>query len=91
MQLAAFALSSGRTEEALRLTARAMPAATRAQNASLLSTLMMIRAEALDDAGRPSEARSVRLDSLAWGRYGFGGEAGVAARLTEVAALSPRR
>lgn len=91
MQLAAFALSAGRTTEALRLTERAMPAATRAQNASLLSTLLMIRAEALDDVGRASEARTVRLDSLAWGRYGFGSNAAVGARLTEVAALSPGR
>lgn len=91
MQLAAFALSAGRTTEALRLTERAMPAATQAQNASLLSTLLMIRAEALDDTGRASEARSVRLDSLAWGRYGFGSNAAVSARLTEVAALSPGR
>lgn len=91
MQLAAFALSSGQVAEALALTARAMPAATTAQNASLLSTLLMIRAEALDDAGRPSEARSVRLDSLAWGRYGFGDQSAVGARLTEVAALSPAR
>ncbi len=91
MQLAAFALSAGQTDQALSLTARAMPAATRAQNASLLSTLLMIRAEALEDAGRASEARTVRLDSLAWGRYGFGGQAAVGARLTEVAALSPGR
>lgn len=89
MQLAAFALSSGRADEAIRLTGRALPAATRAQNASLLSTLLMIRAEALDASGRPSEARQVRLDSLAWGRYGFGGNAAVGARLVEVAALTP--
>lgn len=91
MQLAAFALSAGRTNEALRLSERAAPAAMTAQNASLLSTLLMIRAQALDDAGRASEARSVRLDSLAWGRYGFGSSAAVGARLTEVAALSPAR
>ena len=89
MQLAAFALSSGRADEALRLSGQAMPAATRAQNASLLSTLLMIRAEALDAMGRSSEARQVRLDSLAWGRYGFGTTAAVGARLTEVAALAP--
>ena len=89
MQLAAFALSSGRADEALRLSGRAMPAATRAQNASLLSTLLMIRAEALDAVGRASEARQVRLDSLGWGRYGFGNSAAVGARLTEVAALAP--
>ncbi|WP_425450622.1 DUF2927 domain-containing protein [Roseicyclus mahoneyensis] len=89
MQLAAFALSSGRADEALRLSGQALPAATRAQNASLLSTLLMIRAEALDAMGRASEARQVRLDSLAWGRYGFGNTAAVGARLTEVAALAP--
>ena len=89
MQLAAFALSAGRAEEALRLAGRAERAAVRAQNASLLATLLMIRAAALDDLGRPAEARAVRLDSLAWGRYGFDGNAAVGARLTEVSALSP--
>jgi hypothetical protein len=89
MQLAAYALSAGRADAALDLTTEAMVAATQAQNAALLSTLLMIRAEALDALGRASEARSVRLDSLAWGRYGFGGNAAVGARLTEVAALSP--
>ncbi|MBF9060847.1 DUF2927 domain-containing protein [Rhodobacterales bacterium HKCCSP123] len=89
MQLAAFALSAGNAEDALALTGRAMPAATRAENAALLSTLLMIRAESLDALGRASEARQVRLDSLAWGRYGFGTNAALGARLTEVAALSP--
>ena len=88
MQLAAFALSSGRAEEAVRLTAEALPAATRAQTASLLSTLLMIRAEALEATGRASEAQSIRIDSVAWGRYGFGSSAAVEARLSEVAALS---
>jgi hypothetical protein len=89
MQLAAFSLSAGRAAQALALTERALPAAARAQNAALLSTLMMIRAEALEVTGRTAEAREVRLDSLAWGRYGFGSNAAVGARLTEVAALAP--
>jgi len=89
MQLAAFALTAGNATDALRLTGRALPAATDAQNAALLSTLLMIRAEALDALGRVSEARQVRLDSLGWGRYGFGTRTALGARLTEVAALSP--
>ncbi len=89
MQLAAFALSSGQAEQALVLTGDALPAATRAENAALLATLLMIRAEAFETIGRPSEARAVRLDSLAWARYGFGRDEAVQARLTEVAALSP--
>jgi len=89
MQMAAFALSIGQPEQALRLTSAAMRGAMAGQNAALLSTTLMIRAEAFDDLGRASEARETRLDSLAWGRYGFGGNAAVGARLTEVAALSP--
>ncbi|MBF9046833.1 DUF2927 domain-containing protein [Rhodobacterales bacterium LSUCC0031] len=89
MQLAAFALSTGRFDDALRLTAAATPAAMQAENAALLSTLLMIRAEALDALGRSSEAQQVRLDSLGWGRYGFGSHRDVGARLTEIAALTP--
>ncbi|MBT8412494.1 MAG: DUF2927 domain-containing protein [Octadecabacter sp.] len=89
MQMAAFALSAGRPDHALSLTGDAMRGATQGQNAALLSTILMIRAEALDALGRASEARETRLDSLAWGRYGFGGQLALGARLTEVAALSP--
>lgn len=89
MQLAAFALSTGSYEDALRLTGSAMPAATQGENAALLSTLLMIRAEALEALGRSSEAQQVRLDSLGWGRYGFGTNAEVGARLTEIASLTP--
>jgi hypothetical protein len=89
MQLAAFSLSAGRAEEALALTDRALAAATRSENAALLATLQMVRAEALEDLGRTGEAGAVRLDSLGWGRYGFGSNAAVGARLNEVAALSP--
>lgn len=90
MQLAAFALSTGQAEQALELTGSALPAATRAENASLLATLLMVRAEALELLGRNSEARAVRLDSLAWARYGFGRNEAVQARLNEVAALNPQ-
>jgi hypothetical protein len=51
----------------------------------------MIKSEALQAAGRDEEARRVRLDSLGWGRYGFGSERNVRARLNEIKALAPRR
>ncbi|MEZ5779434.1 MAG: DUF2927 domain-containing protein [Paracoccaceae bacterium] len=89
MQLAAYALTAGQAEDALQLTSRALPHAAAAENAALLSTLLMIRAEALDLVGRASEARQVRLDSLGWARYGFGSDAEVRARLKGIAALSP--
>jgi hypothetical protein len=89
MHLAAMALSAGDSAAALTLSQRAIPAARRAQNAALLSTLLIIRAEALEAVGRPAEARQARLDSLAWGRYGFGNTATVGARATEVAVNAP--
>ncbi len=89
MQLAAFALSDGDADTVLALTARALPQAAGAENAALLASLLMVRAEALDLVGRPSEARAVRLDSLGWARYGFGSDAEARERLLNISALSP--
>ena len=90
MHLAAFALSTGQADAALEIVNRNLAPAMRGQNASLLSTLLMIKAEALEDLGRASEARAVRLDSLGWARYGFGPDSEVRGRLREIAALSPK-
>jgi len=91
MQMAAFALTSGQYDQVLRLTDRAIGPMTREQNAAVLATLKMLRAEALSATGRTAEANATRLDSLGWARYGFGSEAQVQARLREVANLAPRR
>ncbi len=87
MQLAAFAIGQGRPDEALMLTTRALPVVTAAENASLLATLHMIRAQAFDRLGQPGQSREARLDSLGWARYGFGSDAQVRARLAEIAGL----
>jgi hypothetical protein len=89
VQLAAFSLSSGDGLLTLELVNRAIPVATHHENAALLATLMMFRAEALELTGRIDEARQVRLDSLGWARYGFGSERNVRARLREVQELNP--
>jgi len=88
MQMAALALSSGRSSEALAFADRAIPVVIGAQNAALLATLMLIKAEALDLGGQPAAAQAVRLDSLGWARYGFGAEARL--RIAEIAALAPQ-
>lgn len=88
MQLAAFALADGQFAQALALTDRAIPVVRRAENAALLATLLMIRAEANAALGRVEEARSARLDSLGWARYGFGTDALVRARLSDIAGLA---
>ena len=49
----------------------------------------MMKAEALDRLGRGEEAGVVRLDSLAWARYGFGADQAVRERLSEISALGP--
>lgn len=89
VQLAAFALSSGDADNTLELVDWAIPVTAAHQNAALLSTLMMFKAQALDLAGRRTEAEAVRLDSLGWARYGFGPDRVVRARLAEIAALNP--
>ncbi|MCB1339110.1 MAG: DUF2927 domain-containing protein [Maritimibacter sp.] len=89
VQLAAHALSMGNAETAIRITDSHLPAVMHAENAALLATLLMIKAEALDIQGRDAEAQLVRLDSLGWARYGFGSDAEVEARLHEIAAIAP--
>lgn len=90
VQLAAYALSSGRPDQAIAIVNTHIPPVLSAENAVLLSTLLMIKAQALDLAGHGREARLVRLDSLGWARYGFGTDAQVGARLAEIAAIAPK-
>ena len=87
-QLAAFTLADGDATGTLRLVRPFMNTAKRHENAALLSTLMLLEAEALEQAGNATDARSVRLDSLDLARYGFGSEKAVQARLREIASLS---
>ncbi|WP_172294133.1 DUF2927 domain-containing protein [Pseudoruegeria sp. HB172150] len=90
MQLAAFALSSGQTDTAIALIDDSLGVVAQAENAALLATLLMIKAEALEVQGRVAEAKAVRQDSLGWARYGFGSDDAVHGRLSEIAALSSR-
>ena len=89
VQMAAYALSAGNLDQTIATVNRHLPAVRQAQNAALLSTLMMIKAEALDRKGLTNDAARLRLDSLGWARYGFGSNAQVGARLREIAAIAP--
>ena len=88
-QTAAYAVSLGEGQTALRQIEPHIDNAARAENAALLATLMLLKAEALDLMGRSDEARAVRLDSLGWARYGFGSDAAVRAKMREISELSP--
>lgn len=87
-QLAGYALAEGRAQDVLQMVTPRLEIAARHENAALLATLLMLRAEALDRLGRREEAEAARLDSLGWARYGFGADWAVRAKLREVASLS---
>ena len=89
VQMAAFALSAGQPADAIKLANRAMPAVTRSENAALLASLLMIKAEAMALTGNAVQAQALRLDSMGWARYGFGTDDEVRRYLTEIALLSP--
>ena len=90
-QLGAHAINEGNAKAALNLVTPQIAVAKRYENASLLATLLLLQAEALDMQGRPTEAHAARLDSIGWARYGFGAEWIIRAKLREISALSPRQ
>jgi hypothetical protein len=55
-----------------------------------MATLMLVKSEALKMQGRTAEAQAVRIDSQGWARYGFGSDAQVRARISEIEALAQR-
>ena len=91
MQLSAFALAAGDAQAVLKLANDNLPAIADSQNAALLATFMLIKAQALELSGHASEARAVRLEGLGWARYGFGSDKAVLNRLAEIRALAPIR
>ncbi|MEM0934980.1 MAG: DUF2927 domain-containing protein [Pseudomonadota bacterium] len=91
MQLAAFSLSAGQIDGTLSLVEDSLPAVSASQNAALLATLLLIKSEALELSGRTAEAAAVKRDALGWARYGFGPDAVVRARASEIASLGEPR
>jgi hypothetical protein len=90
MQLAAIAVALGENQQAIGFASRALPVARSAENAALWATLMLLKAEALENLGQVAQARALRLDSLIWARYGFGSDQQVQARMADIAALGAR-
>ena len=88
LQLAAMALAGGEPAQAIRLIDRRIPDAEQAENAALLATFLMMKAEAMAQLGRGPAAMALRLDSLGWARYGFGNDDLVQARAREIAGLT---
>lgn len=80
LHMALVGLEAGDFAGAERVAESALPAAERGQNAVLLSSLLLVRAKALEGQGRLSAARSGQLDHLRWARYAFGDSDGDRAR-----------
>ena len=90
LQLAAFQLSAGQPDLAIRLVDENLRTVRRAEHAALLSLLLLVKAEALELKGEPRAAASIHREALAWARYGFGSDSEVRARAAEILAISPR-
>lgn len=89
VQTAAFELTRGRGPDTLPELDQAIETMRRAENASMLATLLLIKSEALQQDGKPEQARAVRLDSLGWARYGFGSELVVRSLMQDIAQRTP--
>ena len=90
LQLALFQLSAGEADQAIALVDESLTAARRAEDAALLSLLLMVKAEALTLKDRTRDADRVQNEALGWARYGFGSDRAVRERAGEIAAISPR-
>ncbi|MCA8884087.1 MAG: DUF2927 domain-containing protein [Rhodobacteraceae bacterium] len=90
IQISAFALAAGQMNTVLLLTEKHIPAARRAENAALLSDLLLVRAAALDALGRRGEAATARTEGYGWARYGLRSDSAVLRRAAEIEALVPR-
>lgn len=87
MHLAAQALATGQYDLVLRLTDSAMPPARRSENGVLVSSLMLLRAQALERMSRTAEAERLRRAAQPYAIFGFGSEAAAQGRRDEIAAL----
>ncbi len=91
LHLAAQALASEQYPLVLRLTDTAMPPAHRSENGALLSSLMLLRAQALERMGRMPEAERLRAQAIPFAIYGFGSVEAAQGRRDEIAALGRPR
>jgi len=89
LQLAAFALSSDDPEAAISIIDRNLAVAKSSENAALLASFLLMKAEALQALKKPKEAALARSEGLGWARYGFGSAQAVEERVAEIHALMP--
>lgn len=88
-RIAAIDIAERNPQKALARLDPAINTARKDQNAALLATLLLLKAQALHQSGRMDAAQNLRSESLGWARYGFGPEWIVRNHMNDIAALSP--
>ncbi|NBB98975.1 MAG: DUF2927 domain-containing protein [Alphaproteobacteria bacterium] len=88
LHLAAQALGGKQYSLVLQLTERSIRAARRSENGALLSSLMLLRAQALAAQGAVAQATELRRDATPFALYGFGSDKAADARRDEIALLA---
>lgn len=88
LHLAAQALGAQQFGLVLELTGRAIPVARQSENGALLSSLMLLRAQAFAAQGNMAQASALRRDAAPFALYGFGSDKAAEARQAEIALLA---
>ncbi|MGP9790251.1 DUF2927 domain-containing protein [Roseinatronobacter sp. NSM] len=90
LHLGAQALASGQHDLVLQLTDTAMTAARQTENGALLASLMLLRAQSLEQLDQRGAADTLRRDSVPYALYGFGSQQAAENRRAEIQALARR-
>ena len=90
LHMSAQALAAGQSDVALRLTERAIETARRTENGALLASLMLVRAQTLEQAGQSDRAAALRRDAQPYAVFGFGSARAAQSRQQEIASLGGR-
>ncbi|NNE87714.1 MAG: DUF2927 domain-containing protein [Silicimonas sp.] len=90
LQVAAFQLAAGQSDIAIALIDQNLAVVRRSEHAALLSLMLLVKAEGFENLGQKAKAESARKEALAWARYGYGNEAVIRERVSEILSISPR-
>lgn len=90
LQVAAFQLAAGHADIAVALVNQNLATVRRSEHAALLSLMLLVKAEGLEILGDRTQAAQVQKEALAWARYGYGSEAVIRERVSEILSISPR-
>jgi hypothetical protein len=89
VQMAWLALSAGEVDDALVFIDGSIPAARRAQDATMLFNLLALKSHIEVWRGNPKRAAQLRAEAISWGKYGLLSERELSRRLNQIDSLQP--